>query len=198
MRLRATKSRATTLLREAWKVRPSVFVGIHRKRSTSLCGHYAKIIGCVNKELLSYAPTSGCKDCKSVRRRHLCEQTEDIQTKSILQTRQERDSYPGPLTMPGRGKQPTLEIYRPPNVRSDGPANNKLNVHAKEFIMNSLQNSRSEQGGDPKADATRQADYPNKVETQKLMQLAKLIVERATEDKHYSFSAARLCILIIE
>ncbi|KAI5717206.1 hypothetical protein M8J77_002057 [Diaphorina citri] len=236
--------------------------------------------------------------------------------------------------MPGRGKQPTLEIYRPPNVRSDGPANNKLNVHAKEFIMNSLQNSRSSgnlyspgvhfaavnpydlypmqmmplrhspsaggllgpgagtfhppsvpglgllqhSGSGPaiqhstsgilhtgkhkvhfsgpnltstpvtkdkskKVSITLQnnVDFktlraglqrskslsaanevkedvpdigkfpaevqqtinqavkdPNKVETQKLMQLAKLIVERATEDKHYSFSAARLCILIIE
>ncbi|XP_026469347.1 uncharacterized protein LOC113373260 isoform X2 [Ctenocephalides felis] len=44
-----------------------------------------------------------------------------------------------------RGK-PSLEIYRPPNVRVDGP--NKLNVHAKEFTMamgqqHNLQTSRS-------------------------------------------------------
>uniref|UniRef100_A0A8D9EVZ8 MIF4G domain-containing protein B n=2 Tax=Cacopsylla melanoneura TaxID=428564 RepID=A0A8D9EVZ8_9HEMI len=235
--------------------------------------------------------------------------------------------------MPGRGKQPTLEIYRPPNVRSDGPGNNRLNVHAKEFIMN-LQNSRSSgnlyspgihfpthavspydlypmqmmplrhspsaggllhnppggqypgmvgagllqhsgsgpaiqhstsgilHSGKPKVHFSgsnltlapkdrsskkvsitlqNNVDFktlraglqrskslsaandvkeevpdigkfsadiqhtinqavrdPNKVDTGKLMQLAKLIVERATEDKHYSFSAARLCIMIIE
>nr|XP_023014117.1 uncharacterized protein LOC111503916 [Leptinotarsa decemlineata] len=34
-----------------------------------------------------------------------------------------------------RGK-PTMEIYRPPNVRTDIPASGKLNVHAKEFTMN--------------------------------------------------------------
>lgn len=37
-----------------------------------------------------------------------------------------------------KGK-PTLEIYRPPNVRTDG----KLNVHAKEFTMHDLQMSKS-------------------------------------------------------
>ncbi|GAB0093444.1 MIF4G domain-containing protein [Sergentomyia squamirostris] len=31
---------------------------------------------------------------------------------------------------------PALEIYRPPNVRIDGLAQNKLNVHAQEFTMN--------------------------------------------------------------
>lgn len=47
-----------------------------------------------------------------------------------------------------RGK-PTMEIYRPPNVRSDFSNNAKLNVHAKEFTMNhqelpyGLQSSRS-------------------------------------------------------
>lgn len=42
---------------------------------------------------------------------------------------------------------PTMEIYRPPNVRSDGPQSppGKLNVHAKEFTMNQheLQSSKS-------------------------------------------------------
>lgn len=43
-----------------------------------------------------------------------------------------------------KGK-PTMEIYRPPNVRTDIPPNSaKLNVHAKEFTMShELQNSRS-------------------------------------------------------
>ncbi|KAF2886962.1 hypothetical protein ILUMI_13955 [Ignelater luminosus] len=47
-------------------------------------------------------------------------------------------------TMKGK---PTMEIYRPPNVRTDliQPQNSaKLNVHAKEFTMNhELQNSKS-------------------------------------------------------
>ncbi|XP_050309339.1 CBP80/20-dependent translation initiation factor [Anthonomus grandis grandis] len=39
---------------------------------------------------------------------------------------------------------PTMEIYRPPNVRTDLPnMSGKLNVHAKEFTMNELQASRS-------------------------------------------------------
>lgn len=37
---------------------------------------------------------------------------------------------------------PTMEIYRPPNVRMDIPQG-KLNVHAKEFTMNDIQPSRS-------------------------------------------------------
>lgn len=42
-----------------------------------------------------------------------------------------------------KGK-PTMEIYRPPNVRSDGTPPGKLNVHAKEFTMNNeLQSSKS-------------------------------------------------------
>ncbi|CAG9825150.1 unnamed protein product [Phaedon cochleariae] len=42
-----------------------------------------------------------------------------------------------------RGK-PSLEIYRPPNVRTDLPMGGKLNVHAKEFTMNhELQTSKS-------------------------------------------------------
>lgn len=47
-----------------------------------------------------------------------------------------------------KGK-PSIEIYRPPNVRSDGTANMnnmspRLNVHAKEFTMqHELQNSKS-------------------------------------------------------
>lgn len=44
------------------------------------------------------------------------------------------------LTMKGK---PTMEIYRPPNVRTDLPHTGKLNVHAKEFTMNDLQNSKS-------------------------------------------------------
>lgn len=42
-----------------------------------------------------------------------------------------------------RGK-PPMEIYRPPNVRMDGlpNQNNKLNVHAQEFQMNSLNDNR--------------------------------------------------------
>lgn len=46
-----------------------------------------------------------------------------------------------------KGGKPTMEIYRPPNVRSDGSPAGKLNVHAKEFTMNNnngeLQPSRS-------------------------------------------------------
>ncbi|KAF7284186.1 uncharacterized protein LOC143202128 [Rhynchophorus ferrugineus] len=39
---------------------------------------------------------------------------------------------------------PTMEIYRPPNVRTDLPnISGKLNVHAKEFTMNDLQSSKS-------------------------------------------------------
>ncbi|XP_030758364.1 CBP80/20-dependent translation initiation factor [Sitophilus oryzae] len=39
---------------------------------------------------------------------------------------------------------PTMEIYRPPNVRTDLPnMTGKLNVHAKEFTMNDLQPSKS-------------------------------------------------------
>lgn len=38
------------------------------------------------------------------------------------------------------GGKPTMEIYRPPNVRTSPP---KLNVHAKEFTMNELQGSKS-------------------------------------------------------
>lgn len=39
---------------------------------------------------------------------------------------------------------PTMEIYRPPNVRTDLPnMSGKLNVHAKEFTMSELQASRS-------------------------------------------------------
>lgn len=42
-----------------------------------------------------------------------------------------------------KGK-PTMEIYRPPNVRTDIPMSGKLNVHAKEFTMNhDLQPSKS-------------------------------------------------------
>lgn len=42
-----------------------------------------------------------------------------------------------------KGK-PTMEIYRPPNVRTDLPQNTgKLNVHAKEFTMGELQTSKS-------------------------------------------------------
>lgn len=42
-----------------------------------------------------------------------------------------------------KGK-PTMEIYRPPNVRTDIPLTGKLNVHAKEFTMNhELQPSKS-------------------------------------------------------
>ncbi|CAH0557005.1 unnamed protein product [Brassicogethes aeneus] len=43
-----------------------------------------------------------------------------------------------------KGK-PTMEIYRPPNVRTDLPnMQGRLNVHAKEFTMNhELQNSKS-------------------------------------------------------
>ncbi|XP_072391424.1 uncharacterized protein [Diabrotica undecimpunctata] len=42
-----------------------------------------------------------------------------------------------------KGK-PTMEIYRPPNVRTDIPMTGKLNVHAKEFTMNhELQASKS-------------------------------------------------------
>ncbi|XP_022914390.1 CBP80/20-dependent translation initiation factor [Onthophagus taurus] len=47
-----------------------------------------------------------------------------------------------------KGNKPTMEIYRPPNVRIDNipqqHGNNKLNVHAKEFTMGSeLQTSKS-------------------------------------------------------
>ncbi|XP_044266605.1 MIF4G domain-containing protein [Tribolium madens] len=42
-----------------------------------------------------------------------------------------------------KGK-PTMEIYRPPNVRTDIPNSGKLNVHAKEFTMShELQPSKS-------------------------------------------------------
>lgn len=42
------------------------------------------------------------------------------------------------------GGKPTMEIYRPPNVRTDLPhVPGKLNVHAKEFTMNELQSSKS-------------------------------------------------------
>ncbi|CAG9771621.1 unnamed protein product [Ceutorhynchus assimilis] len=41
-----------------------------------------------------------------------------------------------------RAGKPTMEIYRPPNVRTDIPPG-KLNVHAKEFTMNELQASKS-------------------------------------------------------
>ncbi|XP_066251173.1 CBP80/20-dependent translation initiation factor [Euwallacea similis] len=43
-----------------------------------------------------------------------------------------------------RAGKPTMEIYRPPNVRTDLPhMPGKLNVHAKEFTMNELQSSKS-------------------------------------------------------
>lgn len=45
------------------------------------------------------------------------------------------------LAMKGK---PTMELYRPPNVRTDVPLTGKLNVHAKEFTMNhELQSSKS-------------------------------------------------------
>lgn len=47
-------------------------------------------------------------------------------------------------TINTKGK-PTMEIYRPPNVRTDGQPNfGRLNVHAKEFQMQEqdLRNSR--------------------------------------------------------
>ncbi|VEN36183.1 unnamed protein product [Callosobruchus maculatus] len=43
-----------------------------------------------------------------------------------------------------KGGKPIMEIYRPPNVRTDLPISGKLNVHAKEFTMNhDLQPSKS-------------------------------------------------------
>ncbi|KAL1491633.1 hypothetical protein ABEB36_012202 [Hypothenemus hampei] len=48
-------------------------------------------------------------------------------------------------TLKAHGK-PTMELYRPPNVRTDLPQTSpvaKLNVHAKEFTMNELQASKS-------------------------------------------------------
>lgn len=47
-------------------------------------------------------------------------------------------------TMMAMKGKPTMEIYRPPNVRTDIPMSGKLNVHAKEFTMNhELQSSKS-------------------------------------------------------
>lgn len=47
-------------------------------------------------------------------------------------------------TIRATGNKPTMEIYRPPNVRTDIPnVSGKLNVHAKEFTMSELQASKS-------------------------------------------------------
>lgn len=61
------------------------------------------------------------------------------QNKDMLQNKRRSQTM---ATIKGK---PTMEIYRPPNVRSDGTTpGGKLNVHAKEFTMNNeLQSSKS-------------------------------------------------------
>ncbi|KAF5288977.1 hypothetical protein FQA39_LY03856 [Lamprigera yunnana] len=65
--------------------------------------------------------------------------------RSFIKLNRDSQKRRSQIITPVRGK-PTMEIYRPPNVRTDliQYQSGKLNVHAKEFTMNhELQNSKS-------------------------------------------------------